>query len=98
MTKVELQRISSSERRRPQEKETEEKRKEMIHQQMLGLKQQLEAQLQRLQSTALMESVGSNDSLAKQNRTDSRGQEQKQRNERTSEVESERKLNWYERL
>ena len=98
MTKVELQRISGSERRRPQEKETEEKRKEMIHQQMLGLKQQLEAQLQRLQSTALMESVGSNDSLAKENRTNSRGQEQQQRNERTSEVESERKLNWYERL
>jgi len=98
MTKAELQRISSSERRRPEEKETEEKRKEMIHQQMLGLKQQLEAQLQRLQSTALMGSVGSNDSLAKQNRTNSGGQEQQQRNERTSEVESERKLNWYERL
>lgn len=99
MTKVELQRISGSERRRPQEKETEEeKRKEMIHQQMLGLKQQLEAQLQRLQSTALMESAGSNDSLVKQNRTNSGGQEQQQRNERTSEVESERKLNWYERL
>ncbi len=99
MAKVELQRISGSERRRPQEKETEEeKRKEMIHQQMLGLKQQLEAQLQRLQNTALMESVGSNDSLAKQNRTNNGGQAQPQRNERTSEVESGRKLNWYERL
>ena len=99
MAKVEFQRISGSERRRPQEKETEEeKRKEMIHQQMLGLKQQLEAQLQRLQNTALMESVGSNDSLAKQNRTNSGGQEQPQRKERTSEVESGRKLNWYERL